>query len=182
MENTTPVISIDLILDRLSTKDALKALLHSILFHRLFGTIKPQTIEVLDVTMPGVKDMQTEMLIDEKVDAFWKGVESGANKSGRITVTFSEKRQKKNWFSVGEEEVPWEKWVINAEVRNPKAERDRQTFNTTLSTSLSDALFTILTYTASERGRTAVPPITNSSGITPFPFKISVWVAGNEVR
>lgn len=26
-------------------------MLHSILFHRLFGTVKPQTFEVLDVTM-----------------------------------------------------------------------------------------------------------------------------------
>ena len=29
----------------------LKAVLHSILFHRLFGTIKPQSMEILDVTM-----------------------------------------------------------------------------------------------------------------------------------
>ena len=39
------------VLDRLTTKDVLKALLHSILFHRLFGTIKPQTIDILGVTM-----------------------------------------------------------------------------------------------------------------------------------
>ena len=29
----------------------LKAVLHSILIHRLFGTIKPQSMEILDVTM-----------------------------------------------------------------------------------------------------------------------------------
>lgn len=28
----------------------MRALLHAILFHRLFGTIKPQVIDVLDVT------------------------------------------------------------------------------------------------------------------------------------
>lgn len=33
---------------------------------------------------PGVKDAQTEMLIDEKVDAFWKAVENGANKRGQV--------------------------------------------------------------------------------------------------
>ena len=32
-------------------RDVLHGVLHSILFHRLFGTIKPQTFEVLDVTM-----------------------------------------------------------------------------------------------------------------------------------
>jgi autophagy-related protein 101 len=27
-------------------------------------------------------------------------------------VTFSERRQKKSWFYVGEEDVPWEKWCV----------------------------------------------------------------------
>lgn len=39
------------VLDRLQTKDVLRAVLHSILFHRLFGTVKSKTFEVLDVTM-----------------------------------------------------------------------------------------------------------------------------------
>jgi hypothetical protein len=38
-------------LDRHNAKEILNALLHSILFHRLFGMVKPQTFEVLDVTM-----------------------------------------------------------------------------------------------------------------------------------
>lgn len=39
------------VLDRLQTKDVLRAVLHAILFHRLFGTVKSKTFEVLDVTM-----------------------------------------------------------------------------------------------------------------------------------
>jgi Autophagy-related protein 101 len=39
------------VLDRQNTCEILRALLHAILFHRLFGTIKPQSFEVLDVTM-----------------------------------------------------------------------------------------------------------------------------------
>ena len=38
-------------LDRLQTKEVLRATLHAILFHRLFGTVRPRTFEVLDVTM-----------------------------------------------------------------------------------------------------------------------------------
>lgn len=64
--STYPTITIDLVscavldivpssqiqvLDRHTTKDVLRAVLHSILFHRLFGTVKPKTVEVLDVTM-----------------------------------------------------------------------------------------------------------------------------------
>lgn len=33
------------------TRDVLTAVLHAILFHRLFGVVKPKTFEVLDVTM-----------------------------------------------------------------------------------------------------------------------------------
>ena len=36
---------------------------------------------------PGVKDTQTEMLIEEKVDLFWKAVENGANKNKRGQVS-----------------------------------------------------------------------------------------------
>jgi len=182
---THPIITIDIVLDhdRHTTKEVLGAILHSILFHRLFGTVKPQIFEVLDVTMPGVADPEMEQLVREKVDAFWKGIESGASKRGRILVTFSEKRPKKSWFQVymGEEEVPWEQWVINAEVRQPKSERDRQNFNTALASTLSKSLHTMLTHTSSERGRTAVPLITNAAGISPFPIKITVTVGGVEV-
>ena len=47
-----------------------------------------------------------ESLVDEKVDAFWKGVDGGANKNGQIIVTFSEKKPKKStWFQVYAAEV-----------------------------------------------------------------------------
>ncbi|RDB19500.1 hypothetical protein Hypma_013602 [Hypsizygus marmoreus] len=195
-----PTITIDLILDRLTTKDVLRGVLHAILFHRLFGTVKPQTFEVLDVTMPGVSDSGMEQLVNEKVDAFWRGIEGGTNKRGQITVTFSEKRPKKSWFQVymGEEDVPWEQWVINAELRQPKSDRgvsvaddarndssqavaDRQAFNATLASTLTQSIHTMLTHTSSEKGRSAVPLITNASGISPFPIDIVVKIGGVEV-
>jgi len=53
-----------------------------------------------------VADPGIEILVDEKVDAFWKGVDGGASKSGQIVVTFSEKRPKKStWFQVYAGEV-----------------------------------------------------------------------------
>jgi hypothetical protein len=30
----------------------------------------------------------------------------------KIIVIISEKKPKKNWFSIGEEEVPWEQWCV----------------------------------------------------------------------
>ncbi|KDR82145.1 hypothetical protein GALMADRAFT_240679 [Galerina marginata CBS 339.88] len=176
-----PTITVDLILDRLTMKDALHGVLHSILFHRLFGTIKPQTFEVLDVTMPGVSDPETERLVYEKVDTFWKGIEGGASKRGQIIITIAEKKVKKSWFSIGEEEVPWEQWVINAELRQPKTDLDRQKFHASLASTLTKTIHTMITYTSSEKGRAVVPPITDATTISPFPFKVTVKVGNMEV-
>lgn len=90
--------------------------------------------------------------------------------------------------------------VVNAEVKQPRSDigaffslfiqfrafplykqtKDRQNFNANLSSKLTNTLQTILTHTASERGRAVVPLITNSTGVSPFPFKIHVKVAGAE--
>lgn len=178
-----PKITIDLVLDRLTTRDVLRGVLHAILFHRLFGTVKPQTFEVLDVTLPGVSDPEMEQLINSKVDTFWKAIECGPSKKGQIQITFSEKRPKKSWFQVypSEEDVPWEQWVINAELRQPKSDRERQTFNAALASTLNQSLHMMLTHTSSERGRSAVPLITDASGISPFPFEVTLSVGGVEV-
>ena len=37
---------------------------------------------------PAVSDQETEQLVEEKVDAFWKGIEGGSSKRGQA----SEKR------------------------------------------------------------------------------------------
>jgi len=183
MNETHPIITIDIALDRRTAQEALQAILYAILFHRLFGTVKPQTFEVLDITMPGVADSEMEQLIADRVDVLWKGIENGTNKRGQIIVTLSEKRPRKSWFQVymGEEDVPWEQWVVNAEMRQPKSERDREAFEVALRSTLSKALHTMISHTSSERGRTAVPLITNSSGISPFPLKMTVKVGGVEI-
>ncbi|KAF8638892.1 hypothetical protein AX17_001944 [Amanita inopinata Kibby_2008] len=183
MSNSLSAITIDLTLDRSTTKDVLRGILHSILFHRLFGTVKPQTFEVLDVTMPGVSDPAMEQLVNDKVELFWKGIESGMNKRGQIIVIFSEKRPKRSWFQVyvGEEEVPWEQWVINAVLRQSKDERERQAFNKELADTLTKSIQVMLTHTISERGRMAVPLITDAGSISPFPIKMMVKVGGVEV-
>ncbi|KZT43710.1 DUF1649-domain-containing protein [Sistotremastrum suecicum HHB10207 ss-3] len=182
MEGQVQPITIDLTVDRQTYRDVLRAILHSILFHRLFGNITPQVYEVLDVTLPAVRDDAIEKLIDEKVDAFWRAVEGGPRR-GQVSVTFSEKRTKKAFLGFGEvhENVPWEQWVVNTELRQPKSEDDRVMLHATLARKLTAALKTILTYTSSERGRAAVPRISSAVGISPFPFDINARVGGQEV-
>ncbi|KAH6906950.1 hypothetical protein BKA70DRAFT_382264 [Coprinopsis sp. MPI-PUGE-AT-0042] len=168
MSNAYPTITIDLILDRSTVKDVLHGVLHSILFHRLFGTIKPTSFEVLDVTMPGVADSEIEQLVSTKVDSFWRNVDSGIRR-GKVVVTFSQKIEKKSWFSAAEELVPWEQWVIDAEIRQ-RENADHKA----LAQHLSKTLRHMLEHTSSESGRAAVPLITNATGISPFPVDIAV--------
>ncbi|TFY55292.1 hypothetical protein EVJ58_g8340 [Rhodofomes roseus] len=80
---------------------------------------------ILNLTngQPGVDDPEMKQLVDDKVEAFWKSIEGGYNKRGQIIVTFSEKRPRKTWFIMGEEEIPWEQWIINAEIRQPTPEK-----------------------------------------------------------
>ncbi|KIY52867.1 DUF1649-domain-containing protein [Fistulina hepatica ATCC 64428] len=177
-----PTITIDLTLDRSTAKDVVHGVLHAILFHRLFGIVKPQTFEILDVTLPGVSDPNIEKLVYDKVGVYWRGIDAAPNKRGQIIVTFSEKRPKKSWFQVymGEEEVPWEKWIINTELKQPKTERDRQDFSAELSAALRRAVMTMLTHTSSDDGRAAVPLITNQD-LSPFPLRIAICIGGEEI-
>jgi autophagy-related protein 101 len=70
--------------------------------------------------------------------------------------------------------------IINAEIRQPKSDTERQQFKQNLAATLSKSLRTMLSHTSSEQGRGAVPPITNSE-VSPFPLKISVQVGGVEL-
>ncbi|KIY70103.1 hypothetical protein CYLTODRAFT_420076 [Cylindrobasidium torrendii FP15055 ss-10] len=176
-----PTVTIDLVVDRSSCRDVLKGTIHAILFHRAFGTIKPKTFQVMDVTMPYIADPETETWVQDKVDLFWKGIETGASKRGQVSVVMSEKKPKKSWFSMGgEEDVPWEFWHINVELKQPK-DTQRADFETRLSAILSKALMTMITYSTSEAGRKAVPLISDATGISPFPIRIVVKIGGIEV-
>lgn len=58
---------------------------------------------------------------------------------------------------------------------------DRQAFDANLASTLASSLRTMLTYTSSERGRLAVPLITEAQSISPFPIKMVVKVGGVDV-
>lgn len=184
-------IPINVTLDRPQSKDVVRALLHAVLFHRLFGTIKPQTIDVLDVTFPGVADPDIESLINSKVEEFWRALDTipggnGVTKKGQILIILSEKRQKKIWFSMAEEEVPWEQWIINIEILPPRPQASnyysssstRPTFTKQPPppTPMDQVLLQILTHVSSAKGRDAVPPITTGGVISPFPLKVEVRI------
>lgn len=58
---------------------------------------------------------------------------------------------------------------------------DRQAFDASLASTLTDSLRTMLTHASSERGRMAVPLITEAQSISPFPIKMVVRIGGLDV-
>ncbi|CAG7846985.1 SubName: Full=Uncharacterized protein {ECO:0000313/EMBL:CCA70706.1} [Serendipita indica DSM 11827] len=153
-------------------------MLHSIFFHRLFGVVKPTNIDFLGITFPAVRDAETENLVELAVDHVLRALNAapapptiGSRRQAELEVIFTEKRTKKaNWFnSGGEEEVPWETWTIKVTLENPQ---DREMLYEELSMALSKSVMYMIDYTASERGRAAVPLISTATGISPFPIHI----------
>jgi len=178
-------LTFDLVVDRETARQALRAVFHGILFHRLLGVIKPSSIECLDVTFPAVKDETTEKLVDETVDGFLRALQAvrQGRKEGQIEVFFTEKQQKKgNWFNSDKtEEVPWETWAINVTLEQPLNDHDRENLQDNLSAALGRAVMTMITYSASERGRIVVPPISSMDGVTPFPIHTLLRIQGQVI-
>lgn len=58
---------------------------------------------------------------------------------------------------------------------------DRLTFESNLTSTLVETMQTLIQYTSSERGRAVVPPITDATTISPFPFKVVVKVGNSEI-
>jgi autophagy-related protein 101 len=91
--------------DRETAREALRGLLHAILFHRLFGIVAPTTLDVLDTALPAVRDAGTEREVEGKVDAFLRALLAvqRASRLGRVELAFCERRVTRGgWFSTGE--------------------------------------------------------------------------------
>ncbi|KAG8880950.1 hypothetical protein FRB98_004666 [Tulasnella sp. 332] len=203
--NNTSTIHLDIVLERPQSKDVMRALLHAILFHRLFGIVKPQTIDVLDVTFPGVSDPDIESQVNSKVDALWRALDTipGGNhvaKKGQIVVVLSEKRPKKQKKSPGNNgpyhSKPLDEYAEEQEltltndgfeiITSYQTYTSKPIFNkpppTPTPTDLNQTLLQILTHVSSNQGRDAVPPIMTNTGISPFPVRIDVLVGDRMVR
>lgn len=173
MESNSPItVNLDLVIERPAGKDALRALLHLILFHRLFGCIKPRTTEIFDLTLPAVDEPDIDNLVNIKIDLFWRTLESSANSRAEMVIVFSEKRTKKSWFSSNEEEIPWEKWVIDAQLASKADPAQRNSPSNSITRAyLQRSMQRVLEHV--DEKRDAVPPIQTQT-LSPFPMSITV--------
>ncbi|KAG0361684.1 hypothetical protein BG005_007551 [Podila minutissima] len=176
MSHYQPVtFPVDVTIERSLLKESLRAILHTILFHRVFANIKPRDIDILDITIPIIDDPEIDRLVDEKIAAFAKSVDSSQQSKGQLGLMFYEKRTKRAWFS-SSSEVCWEQWVITITIVTNTIEKDRQRSIKNMEKSLSSLFLSILR-TVNER-KDHIPPITTSDG-NPFPYQIIIPTAAD---
>lgn len=146
-QQQTPSYNLDLFADRIHARDVATAVLHLIFFHRVFSTISPSTLDVLDLTLPRVIDNDLGALIDQRVNDLLRqldvevgggggyaggggtgggGIGAGAGGGGgrgQIAIHFSEKKRRKGWFgNANDEEMVWESWLVSLTLASPRTE------------------------------------------------------------
>ncbi|THG03274.1 hypothetical protein TEA_028371 [Camellia sinensis var. sinensis] len=156
-------------------------ILHTILFHRALGLVRPKDIdlELFEITYVQCGDVELEKKIDEKIGQFIDRVEKHPSKKNQAT-----------WFSNKVERLYWEQWFINLNVvQHSKAHSgkshhskfvvdpgesaldERSHRRAALEASLHEVLFQIIKFV--NRKKDHIPPIPNLEGVS-FPYEITV--------
>ena len=119
-------------------------ILHTIFFHRYFPSMRPSSLEVLDLTLPVVADPELETLIETRVGQLVRQLSStsspGGGSRGELGVRFFEKRRRKasglgGWLTgtgKSEEEICWEVWKLKITLTTPRTETGKMSVGFTM--------------------------------------------------
>ncbi|CAO2830810.1 unnamed protein product [Amaranthus hypochondriacus] len=171
--------------------EVLRCILHTIMFHRALGLVRPKDVdlELFDITYVQCVDLELEKKIDEKIDQFICWVEKHPNKKSQICLSFYEvKSNKAIWFSNKVERLYWEQWYINLNVvqhhkpisskshvskvvDSEGASEERSVRRAAIEGSLREVLFQIIKFVNEKKDH--IPPIPSREGIS-FPYEITI--------
>jgi len=168
----TPEYTLEVFADPASAKDVIKAILHTIFFHRYFTAVSPLTRDLLDLTLPAIDDVDLETDIDARAAALLRSIENTGTQRGRAQLAvqfFEKKRRKAYFFGKAEEEVCWEQWMLDVTIATPRTESDALKVRRAMAKSLQKAAFKILTI--ANKHKDHIPPITTTD-TNPFPYHI----------
>ncbi|KAF2418014.1 DUF1649-domain-containing protein [Tothia fuscella] len=179
-----PQYTLEVLADPSCVKEVVKAILHTIFFHRYFIPITPLTCELLDQTLPAVDDVDLETLVDQRATSLARtintppsshgGPYTSNNNAGRaqIAVQFFEKKRKKSYFfGKADEEICWEQWTLDVTCATPRTESDRIKVRQAMEKSLQKTAMKIVNIV--NKNKDHIPPITVAE-TNPFPYQILV--------
>ncbi|XP_010255105.1 PREDICTED: autophagy-related protein 101-like isoform X2 [Nelumbo nucifera] len=171
----------ELEVEHFEIREVLRCILHTIVFHRALGLVRPKDIdsELFEITYVQCGDAELEKKIEEKIDQFIGWVEKHPNKKSQAT-----------WFSNKTERLYWEQWYINLNVaQQPKAHFakshhskvvvdpgecalvERSVRRAALEAALREVLFQIIKFVNEKRDH--IPPVPNVEGVS-FPYEITI--------
>ncbi|KAB2051673.1 hypothetical protein ERO13_A12G069100v2 [Gossypium hirsutum] len=182
----------ELEVEHFEIREVLRCILHTIVFHRALGLVRPKDVdlELFEITYVQCGDVELEKKIDEKIDHFISWVEKHPNKKSQICLSFYEVKSKQpSWFTNKTERLYWEQWYINLNVtQHPKhhsskshhtklvvdpgesATEERSSRRAMVEASLREVLFQIIKFVNEKKDH--VPPI--SEGVIYFPYEITI--------
>lgn len=175
-------------------REVLRCILHTILFHRALGLVRPRDVdlELFEITYVQCGDLEIENKIDEKIEQFISWVEKHPNKKSQICLSFYEVKNKQvSWFTNKIERLYWEQWYINLNVsqlprtHSSKSHRSKVVVDpgesaleessarrASLEASLREVLFQIIKFVNEKKDH--VPPIPNRDGVISYPYEITI--------
>lgn len=168
-----------LVLEHYQIREVLRCLLHTILFNRALGPVRPRDVdsEVFNISYVQCGDAVVERAIEDKVNQLFSWVQKHPGKRATVLLSFYEKRYKQIWFSKQEERLYWEQWRIHMEVIQPNGDVDansesvRLQRHTAFEEVLQDAMLSILTLVNEKKEH--IPPVV-SSDVVCFPYEITI--------
>ncbi|KAE8701223.1 ATG101-like protein [Hibiscus syriacus] len=182
----------ELEVEHFEIREVLRCILHTIVFHRALGLVRPKDVdlELFEITYVQCGDVELEKKIDEKIDHFISWVEKHPNKKSQICLSFYEVKSKQPfWFANKTERLYWEQWYVNLNVtQHPKhhsskshhtkvvvdpgesAIEERSSRRAMVEASLREVLFQIIKFVNEKKDH--VPPI--SEGVIYFPYEITI--------
>jgi len=169
-----PEYTLEIFADAACVRDVVKAILHTIFFHRYFPSISPLTRDLLDLTLPAIDDVDLETLIDQRTAALVRAIESTHHQRGRgqLAVQFFEKKRRKTYFfGKADEEVCWEQWILDVTLATPRTETDVLKVRRAMEKSLRKAALKVITTVNQQKDH--IPPITTTDA-NPFPYQVVI--------
>lgn len=167
-------------------REVLRCVLHTIMFNRSLGQVKPQEVdsELFDTTYVHCGDAAVEARLEQKIDEACISFEKKPQEVAQLCLSFFEPRRRQvGWqiFGKQDERLYWERWYISlVVVQSDVFVQDHHSLTYTNSRSVRQAqrqaqlesLLTEVIMHVNEK-RAHIPPVVSSSPCS-FPFDIEI--------
>ncbi|KAJ2188847.1 hypothetical protein IW139_001407 [Coemansia sp. RSA 353] len=152
------VVTQTLDLERRFIEPVVKAVLHTILFHRYFGNTSVDNTDV-------------QRQVDERVDELMQSLALTGDSKSQISLYFTETKPRRAWFSKSEEEICWEEWIIHINCTVSKSPTEVGQLQASAEDQAKRAIFWVIQ--EMDKHKDHIPLIASKQS-NPFPYHISV--------